>query len=126
MSANSPKEVDLLLAKAISSGDLDGMLSLYEPDALFIPPGAPASNPVRGKEALREVGAQFIAMNPTLTIEPNKVIESGDIALVTGDWSLTGKGPDGDVKMSGTCADVMRRQADGSWLFAIDNPDGVA
>jgi ketosteroid isomerase-like protein len=65
-------------------------------------------------------------MNPTLTIEPNKVIESGDIALVTGDWSLTGKGSDGDVKMSGTYADVMRRQADGSWLFAIDNPDGVA
>jgi uncharacterized protein (TIGR02246 family) len=126
MAANSPKEVDLLLAKAISSGDLDGMLSLYERDAVFIPPGAPVSNPTRGTEALREVGSQFIAMNPTLTIEPNKVIESDDIALVTGDWTLTGKGPDGEVQMSGTYADVMRRQPDGSWLFVIDNPDGVA
>ena len=125
MGANSPAEVDVLVAKALSSGDLEAGISLYEADAVFIPPGQPASEPVRGKGAIREVASQFLALDPTLTIEPKKVIESGDIALVTGDWTLTGKGPDGDVRMSGTYTDVMRRQADGTWLFVIDNPDGV-
>jgi uncharacterized protein (TIGR02246 family) len=126
MPANSPEELDLLVAKAISSGDLEAALSLYEADAVFIPPGQPSTDPVRGRDALREVMSQFLAMKPTLTIEPKKVIESGDIALVTGDWTLTGKGPDGDISMSGTYTDVMHRQADGTWLFVIDNPDGVA
>jgi hypothetical protein len=53
MPANSPQEVDELIAKALSSGDLETALSLYEDDAVFIPPGAPATEPVRGKEVLR-------------------------------------------------------------------------
>jgi ketosteroid isomerase-like protein len=126
MPASSPGELDLLIAKAISSGDADAAMSLYEDDAAFIPPGASASEPVRGKDALRQVLSEFLTLSPTLTTEPKKVIEVGDIALVTGDWTLTGKGPDGDVRMSGTFADVMRRQPDGTWLFVLDNPDGVA
>ncbi len=126
MPAKSPKEVGQQLAEALSSGDSKGVLSLYEDDAVFIPPGEPASSPVRGKGAFSEVLGQFLAMDPTLTIETSKVIEVGEIALVTGDWTLKGNGPDGDVNMSGTFSDVMRRQADGTWLYVIDNPDGVA
>lgn len=124
--ASSPKEVAANLGKALSSGDLEGVLSLYEDDAVFVAPGEPWSNPVRGKGAMRETTSQFLAMDPTLTVEVTKIIEVDEIALVTGDWSLKGKGPDGDISMSGTYTDVMRRQADGTWLYVIDNPDGVA
>ena len=125
MGSNSPQETAQALAKALSAGDADGVLSQYEEDAAFIPPGAPASNPVRGQAALRDTMGQFLALNPTLTIETDKVIEVEEIALVTGSWSLTGSGPDGDVNMSGRYVDVMRRQSDGTWLYVIDNPDGV-
>jgi uncharacterized protein (TIGR02246 family) len=126
MPAKSPEEVQVLIREAFLSGDLEAVLSLYEADAALIPSGRPSIDPVRGQAALREVASQFLALKPRITTEPTKVIESGDIALVIGDWTLTASGLNGDVSMSGTYTDVMRRQADGSWLFVIDNLDGVA
>jgi uncharacterized protein (TIGR02246 family) len=126
MAAGSPAELEELLATTLSSGDAEAVLRLYEADAVFIPPGQPATEPVRGTVALRAVMSQFTSMAPALKIIPTKVLQSGDIALVTSDWTFAGKGPEGALTMSGTSTDVMRRQADGTWLYVIDNPDGVA
>ena len=50
----------------------------------------------------------------------------GAVALVVGTWSFDGTGPDGDpVHLEARNADVLRRQADGTWRFVIDNPWGV-
>jgi ketosteroid isomerase-like protein len=38
--------------------------------------------------------------------------------------SLTQPGAE-PVERTGTATDVVRRQADGRWLIAIDNPNGV-
>ncbi len=66
-------------------------------------------------------------MKPTLAPQSRKVIEAGDIALYCSHWTLKGTGPDGNpVEMSGNSADVLRRQSDGTWLVAIDNPWGSA
>jgi ketosteroid isomerase-like protein len=35
---------------------------------------------------------------------------------------LHGDGPEGDVDMSGTFVNVMRRQDDGKWLCLLDYP----
>lgn len=41
--------------------------------------------------------------------------------------TLEGAGADGKpMKMTGSGADALTRQADGNWLCAIDNPVGVA
>jgi ketosteroid isomerase-like protein len=52
------------------------------------------------------------------------VIENGDLAVAYGEWTLTGGAdPDGNpVDLEGRSTDVMRRQSDGSWLDAIDDP----
>ncbi len=53
-----------------------------------------------------------------------RVLEADDLALVVGTWTFEGTGPDGEpVRLS---ADVLRRQADGTWRFVIDNPWGTA
>jgi ketosteroid isomerase-like protein len=45
--------------------------------------------------------------------------------LTQAKWSVIGTDPDGKpVTMSGRSADVVRRQADGTWKFVIDNPRG--
>jgi ketosteroid isomerase-like protein len=42
-------------------------------------------------------------------------------------WTLTGSRQDGSpLEMTGQTSDVVRRQADGSWRLAIDNPFGDA
>ena len=65
-------------------------------------------------------------MKPTLTTEKKSLVTAGDIALAVIRWTLNRKGPNGaPVRMEGTSSDVLRRQAEGRWLFVIDNPWGA-
>ena len=51
---------------------------------------------------------------------------AGELALLQGKWVLLGTGPDGaEMHSEGRNTETVRRQADGRWLFVIDNP-GVA
>jgi len=77
-----------------------------------------------GLPGIGEALAGFIAMKGTLKV--TRVLEASDLALVVGVGSFTGTGPDGkSMKLAGHNADVLRRQADGSWRFVIDNPWGT-
>jgi ketosteroid isomerase-like protein len=54
------------------------------------------------------------------------VLEAGDTAVLSGQWKLTGRGPDGTaMEMTGRSVEVLRRQADGTWLFVLDHPFGA-
>ena len=111
------------LTQAINRGDLEAPLALYEPNAvLMVQPGQLA----RGRIQLREALARFIALKPTLRSEAQHVIEAGDIALYMSRWTLQGADPSGQaVSMRGESSDILRRQANGRWLIALDNPWGA-
>ncbi len=98
-------------------------MTLYEPEAAFaVQPGVLA----HGLPGVREALAGFIAMKGTLHLKVTRVLQVGDLALVNGVWSFTGTGPDREpVNLAAKNADVLRRQADGSWRFVIDNPWGT-
>ena len=123
MSTETPEHVLKSIVDGINTGNLDALMSLYQPDAGFArQPGSLAHGPAGVRESL----AAFIAMKGTLDLEVTRVLEAGGLALVTGDWSFTGTGPDGTpVTLTGHNADVLRRQPDGSWRFVIDNPWGT-
>jgi uncharacterized protein (TIGR02246 family) len=117
----TPEEVIRGFAERLNQGDVEGALELYEPDATFVPePGTTVS----GRERIREALERFAALKPKLTGEIQGVREGGDVALVLNRWHLDGQGPEGRVEMSGTSADVLRRQEDGSWRVLIDDPWG--
>ena len=121
MPARKPEDLDTLICQAVNAGDIQAALALYEPNASFV---AEPEKVVTGTEAIREVLSGFIAMRPTITIDV-KAVESGDLALLYGTWSLTATGPDGNsINDTGQSREVARRQPNGDWLFVIDDPNG--
>ena len=121
MAAHSPDDVNPQLIDAINRGDLDTALSLYETDAAFITEDGTAI----GHEAIRPALEAFIATKPSLSFEPLETVRTGDIAVTRGNWKLAGTGPDGAaLEMAGRSFEVVRQQADGTWRFAIDAPNG--
>ena len=111
------------LVDAINRGDLERAVVAYEPGAvLVVQPGQLA----RGSSEVEKALAGFIALEPTLTSEAQEVIEAGDVAQYIGRWNLRGTDPAGKpVEMAGESADILRRQPDGRWLIALDNPWGA-
>ena len=124
MPAHSPEEVHQLWGSAMNTGDLDAVLDLYEPDAAVV---SQPGQVVTGTAAIRAALGGFLAMQPRFELRPRQVLQTGDLALLLTEWTMQARGPDGSpVAMGGTTSDVVRRQADGSWRFAIDNPYGTA
>jgi uncharacterized protein (TIGR02246 family) len=122
MTTATPEQVIERFSSLLARSDLDALVDLYEPDAVFAPqPG----RVVTGRAAIREALTGFLELRPQMDGEVKEVLVSDDTALVSNRWSLRGTAPDGaPVEMGGTSADVMRRGADGAWRIVIDNPWG--
>ena len=123
MSRGTPEQVLKSVVDGINTGNLEALMSLYEPEAAFaFQPGSLA----HGLTGVRESVAALLAMKGTIDIKVTRVLEAGGLAFVAGVWSFTGTGPDGTpVTLTGRNGDVLRRQEDGSWRFVIDNPWGT-
>lgn len=122
--AHAPEDVHPLFARHFAAGDVEALLSLYEPNAVLLPqPGHVA----RGVAAIRDSLGAFLAMKGTFAIGAPKAIRADDVAIVFAKWTLDAKAPDGSpTHLEGETSDVVRRQPDGRWLIAIDSPFGSA
>ena len=120
-----PTPIDTVneLANALNRGDVEAALMLYEANAVLIAqPGRLARGPTELRAALK----QFVALKPALRTQAQSVVEVDDIALYIGRWTLHGTDPSGQaIAMGGESSDVLRKQPDGRWLIAIDNPWGA-
>jgi uncharacterized protein (TIGR02246 family) len=123
MPAKHPEDLDRLFEQHLNAGNLDGLMSLYEQQATLTPqPG----QVVVGASAVREALQGFLAMKPTMKLDTKVLAHTGDLALMTSRWALAGTGPDGKpVQLAGESVEVVRRQMDATWLFAIDTPWGL-
>jgi ketosteroid isomerase-like protein len=119
----TPEEVLNSVIDGINAGDLDSLMTLYEPLACFASqPGQLAKSPDGIRESLRG----FIDMNGKLDLKVKRVLKASDLALVTSEWSFSGTGSDGKhVDITSKSADVLRQRPDGTWRFVIDNPLGI-
>jgi hypothetical protein len=105
--AYDPQELEPLLISRQHAGDVDGMMALFEPDAVIDCGGG---NLLRGKEAIRSYYVEIVASGRKFAMgEQWPALFCGDLALTST------RLPDGDVT-----SEVARRQGDGSWLWVID------
>jgi uncharacterized protein (TIGR02246 family) len=111
--ALTPEDLTRLFVERANAKDADGIAALYEEDAVMAyPPGEVTA----GREAIRVFWAKTLPTAPRFQPEPPLP------TLVSGDLALTATPPkDG----AGARAQVVRRQADGSWLRVLDQPEFV-
>jgi uncharacterized protein (TIGR02246 family) len=118
--AKTPEEVDALFAEGINAGDAAAVAALYEPNAtLLMQPGGPATGPTAILEALKGL----VALKPKIQMNIVNVISTGEVAVLYNDWTGSITAPDGEeTAISGKAIEVVRKQPDGTWLFAVDDP----
>jgi uncharacterized protein (TIGR02246 family) len=120
MTPRTPEDCDALFARCVNGGDLDGLVSLYEPAATLVQQDGSSAT---GHDAIRQALAPLVGAKATIRMNVTRVIRAGDdLAVLYNDWTGTIGGPDGAVEMTGRAMEVVRRQPDGSWRFAVDDP----
>ena len=124
MGPRTPEEVHAHFVRAANAGDIEAVLALYEPGAAIV---RATGELATGLAAVREVTQGLLALRPRFDLRVDRVLQSGDVALLLSPWTMVGAAGDGaPLTLASTTTDVVRRQPDGSWHFAIDNPTGVA
>lgn len=123
MNALSPEDLHKQFMAFFNARDLDGLMTLYEKDAALVPqPGSTTT----GYEANRQALQQFLAMKGHIDMTTIEIIRTETLALLRGEWRLTGTGPNGrPITMSGKNIEVARQQPAGHWQFVIDHPYGA-
>ena len=119
----APEGVIPSLIERFNSRDVEAMMALYAPGAVFVAKGG------RTITDRAEIAARFQRdMHLDLPLKANvrHVFVAGDTAQIVVDWCLDGKGSDGEDVHLGSASDIVRRGADGRWRYIIDNSQGTA
>jgi uncharacterized protein (TIGR02246 family) len=116
----SPTQMDDAWRECFDAGDVDALVQLYEEDALFVP--EPGGKALAGRDAIRDFCLNFPITDATIEFQPRMMLERDTDALSYSVWTIRGTGPDGPTEMEGQATVVMRKQDDGGWLIAIDDP----
>ncbi|MFD7902767.1 nuclear transport factor 2 family protein [Kitasatospora sp. NPDC059747] len=114
--AETPEQVGALFTEYLEAGDIEGLVSLYEPRAHFVP--APGTHLV-GTEAIRTALQQLVDSGARLKLELREIRQVDDIALVSNTATLTGAGPEPVIS---TTTEILRRRPDGGWAHVVDDP----
>jgi uncharacterized protein (TIGR02246 family) len=120
MNKHDPAHLHILFMDAFNTGDIESLVALYESNAVLIVNG----QPVVGQELIRNAYESFLARRPRMALKTcSAVIFDDSLAVLYGDWILEPSPTDETGKTTrGLSTEVVRRQADGSWRFVIDNP----
>jgi ketosteroid isomerase-like protein len=107
--AARPEDLSRLVLRRLNDGDVEGLVALYEPDAVLALPGDQVAT---GSPEIRAAYARILADRPTFEPGvPRPTLRAAGLALTSTRLA------DGTVTL-----EVARRQEDGTWLWVIDQP----
>jgi ketosteroid isomerase-like protein len=116
-----PAGMNAAFAQAFNSRNIDSLLALYERDAVLRVDGS--GRDLTGLTAIEGELRQLLQASGTMVSRNNFCVTHGDLALLRADWDLIAD--DGQITVSGSSAELARRQPDGRWLYVIDHAAGA-
>ena len=111
----APQDMNRTFAQARNAGDVEGLLSLFEPEAVI----QEVERRCACTDELRTHLEWLITLGGEMVSENNFAIHAGELALLRADYAIY---QDGRIAVAGSSAEVVRRQLDGRWLYVIDYP----
>lgn len=115
-----PHEMNKTFALAFNTRDINNLMALYEEKAVL---RIDAEQTFTGKAVIEIELRKLLLLPGKMFSHNNYCIEHDDIALLRADHSIVNT--DGATILSGSSAEVVRRQSDGSWLYIIDHAMGA-
>lgn len=109
-SATTPNDLGRFFVERANAGDVEGLVALYEPEAVLAFPGGSF---VTGHDEIRAVYTDLVATAPAF--QPG----AQQPAMISGDLALT------STRLAGgaVTVEIAHRQRDGTWLWAVDQPN---
>ena len=106
-SAKEPNDLEKFFVERANSGDVDGLVALYEPNAVLV---SDDGEQVVGAEQIRGFFVNFLKSGPPLSPSIQApALYSGELALTSSRHSN-----------GGVSVEIARRQSDGNWLWVVD------
>lgn len=107
--AVQPEDLSRLIVERLNAGDVEGLVALYEPDAVLALPNGQVAT---GTREIRQAYEHLVAGRPNFAPgQQQPTLRNGDLALTS-------------VRLvdGGVTVEVARRKPDGTWLWVIDHP----
>lgn len=120
----TPEGAARYFQNCVRTGDLAAALTCFDADAVYI---SATGRPARGMADIRAELEAVCSMKPDLQARRSIAYVTGNLAAWVDEWVLQASLPDGTaLNLSGVSSDILKRQADGTWAYLVDNPYGAA
>jgi len=116
-----PDDADEYFLDAVRNGDVKTAMTCFDNEAVYI---GKDGKPISGMDNIEKVITELCKMKPDIKVYEHQMAPVGnDMMYWLDKWRMTATGPDGKpFEMKGASANMMRRNADGHWLWLVDNP----
>jgi uncharacterized protein (TIGR02246 family) len=120
-SVDAPHQSTRAFADSISRGDLEAAASCFAKDACLL---TPDSTVIRGRDEIRPILRQMIAVGSRIEVQESAVVLAGEVALGTDRWVVTSAGSEGEPFSRTLTPTMVLRQVEGVWKLAVAMPWG--
>ncbi|RUT33681.1 DUF4440 domain-containing protein [Paenibacillus zeisoli] len=122
-SVRNPEDMNTAFADAFNSGEINNLLSLYEPDSILI---NLSGSKDKGIASIQKTLEELLQLRGNMVSKNIYCIPFENIALLRAHFILEAVSPDGKpIHLEGHTSEVIRQQSDGSWLYIVDHPFGA-